>query len=40
MRAGKPLVITGRLNALMAFGTRFAPIQFTAAIARRFQEAK
>ena len=40
MRAGKPLVITGRLNALMAFGTRFAPIQFTAAMARRFQETK
>jgi len=40
MRAGKPLVITGRLNALLAFLTRFAPIQFTAAMARRFQETK
>jgi short-subunit dehydrogenase len=38
MKKGKPLVITGRLNALMAFLTRFAPIQFTAKMARRMQE--
>ena len=37
-KAGKPLVIAGRLNATMAFLTRFAPIQFTASMARRFQE--
>ena len=40
MKAGKPLVIAGGLNAAMAFLTRFAPIQFTAAMARRFQELK
>jgi uncharacterized protein len=40
MKAGKPLVITGRLNALMAFLTRFAPMQFTASMARRLQETK
>ncbi len=40
MKAGKPLVIAGRLNALMAFLTRFAPIQLTASMARRFQELK
>lgn len=38
MKRGKPLVITGRLNALMAFLTRFAPLQFTAKMARRMQE--
>jgi short-subunit dehydrogenase len=38
LKARKPLVIAGRLNATMAFLTRFAPIQFTAAMARRFQE--
>lgn len=38
MEAGKPLAIAGRMNALMAFLTRFAPIQFTARMARRFQE--
>jgi uncharacterized protein len=38
MKAGKPLAIPGRLNALMAFLTRFAPIQLTASMARRFQE--
>lgn len=37
-KAGKPLVVAGRLNATMAFLTRFAPIQFTASMARRFQE--
>jgi short-subunit dehydrogenase len=36
----KPLVIAGRMNAAMAFLTRFAPIQFTASMARRFQEAQ
>lgn len=40
LRAGKPLVIAGWKNALMAFLTRFAPIQFTASMARRFQEAR
>ncbi len=38
LKARKPLVIAGRLNATMAFLTRFAPIQFTASMARRFQE--
>lgn len=38
MKRGKPLVITGALNALMAFLTRFAPIQFTASMARKVQE--
>src|SRR5689334_1241337 len=38
MRAGKPLVIAGRINAVMAFLTRFAPRQFAASMARRFQE--
>jgi short-subunit dehydrogenase len=38
MKAGKPLVIPGRKNAVMAFMTRFAPIQFTAGMARKFQE--
>ncbi len=40
MKAGKPLVIAGRLNALMAFLTRFAPMQLTASMARKFQELK
>ncbi len=40
MKVGKPLVIAGRLNALMAFLTRFAPMQLTASMARRFQEIK
>jgi len=40
MRAGKPLVIAGRINTVMAFLTRFAPRQLTASMARRFQEAK
>jgi uncharacterized protein len=38
MKQGKPLVIAGRVNAAMAFLTRFAPRQFTASMARRFQE--
>ncbi len=38
MKRGKPLVITGALNALMAFLTRFAPIQLTASMARKMQE--
>jgi hypothetical protein len=38
MKRGKPLIITGRVNALMAFLTRFAPIGLTASMARRFQE--
>jgi uncharacterized protein len=40
VRAGKQLVIAGRINAVMAFLTRFAPRQFAASMARRFQEAK
>jgi short-subunit dehydrogenase len=40
LNAGKPLVIAGRMNSMMAFLTRFAPRQFTASMARRFQEAK
>jgi short-subunit dehydrogenase len=40
MKAGKPLVVAGRINTVMAFLTRFAPRQFTASMARRFQEAK
>jgi len=40
VKAGKPLVIAGRLNALMAFLTRFAPMQLTVSMARRFQELK
>lgn len=38
LKAGKPLAIPGRLNAAMAFLTRFAPIQLAASMARRFQE--
>ncbi len=38
IKVRKPLVIAGRLNAAMAFLTRFAPIQFAASMARRFQE--
>ena len=38
MKAGKPLVIAGRKNALMAFMTRFVPMSFTASMARKFQE--
>lgn len=38
MKRGKPLVVTGALNALTAFLTRFAPIQFTASMARKMQE--
>ncbi|HMF76121.1 MAG TPA: SDR family oxidoreductase [Bryobacteraceae bacterium] len=37
LKAGKPLVVAGRLNALMAFLTRFSPMQFNASMARRFQ---
>jgi short-subunit dehydrogenase len=40
LKAGKPLVIAGSINSLMAFLTRFAPRQFAASMARRFQEAK
>lgn len=40
MKAGKPLVVAGRINTAMAFLTRFAPRQFAASMARRFQEAK
>ena len=32
------LVIAGRLNATMAFLTRFAPVQLAASMARKFQE--
>ena len=40
LKAGKPLVIAGGLNRMMAFLTRFAPTQFTASMARRVQELK
>lgn len=39
MKAGKPLVIAGRKNALLAFMTRFVPMHFSAAMARKFSEA-
>ena len=39
MKSGKPLVIAGRMNALMAFLTRFASIQLTASMAHRFNRA-
>jgi short-subunit dehydrogenase len=38
MMRGKPLVVAGRLNGLMAFLTRFAPRQMAASMARRMQE--
>lgn len=38
MNRRKSLVVTGRLNALMAFLTRFAPRQLTASLARRIME--
>ena len=38
MKRGKPLAIAGAKNALMVFMTRFAPIQFTASMARKVQE--
>ena len=38
LRAGKPLVIAGRKNAALAFMTRFAPLQLSASMARKFQE--
>jgi uncharacterized protein len=37
-KKGKPLAIAGGMNAAMAFLTRFAPIQLTASMARKFQE--
>lgn len=40
LRARKPLVVAGPINAVTAFLTRFAPRQFAASIARRLQEAK
>jgi short-subunit dehydrogenase len=40
MKAGKSLVVAGRLNAAMAFMTRFAPRQMAAGIARALQEKK
>lgn len=36
MKAGKSMAIPGRMNAAMAFLTRFAPLQLTASMARRF----
>ena len=38
MKRGKPLVVAGRMNSLMALGARCAPMRLTAAMARRFQE--
>jgi hypothetical protein len=40
LQTGKPLVVAGGLNALMAFLTRFAPRQLAASIARSMQEPK
>ena len=38
LKANKPLVISGRKNAAMAFMTRFAPLQLTATMARKVME--
>ncbi len=38
LNAAKPLVIAGRKNAVMAFFTRFAPIQMAASLSRKFLE--
>lgn len=38
VRRGRPLVFAGRMNAIGAFLTRFAPIRTTAAFARRIQQ--
>ncbi|MBB4636503.1 SDR family NAD(P)-dependent oxidoreductase [Longimicrobium terrae] len=38
MRAGKPLVITGAVNRVMAFGTRFIPRRLAARVARLAQQ--
>jgi len=38
MKRGKSLVVAGRMNGVMAFFTRFAPRQMSAAIARSLQE--
>jgi short-subunit dehydrogenase len=40
MKEGDPLVVAGRLNATMAFLTRFAPRQMAAGMARALQEKK
>lgn len=40
MRAGKPLVVSGTLNAAMAFMTRFGPRQLMASVARSLMESK
>jgi len=40
VKSGKPLVVAGRLNAALAFLTRFAPRQLAATMARRLQETK
>jgi short-subunit dehydrogenase len=40
MKQGKSSVVAGRMNALLAFSTRFAPRQMTAGIARALQEKK
>jgi short-subunit dehydrogenase len=38
VRAGKPLVVAGLLNRLMAFSTRLIPAQLAGSIARKLQE--
>ncbi len=38
MMAGRSLIITGRLNSLMALSVRLVPRQFAASMARKFQE--
>jgi len=40
MWEGKPLVVAGRLNATLAFLTRFGPRQMMAGIARSMQDSK
>lgn len=38
MKAGRPLIVTGTLNAVMAVLVRLVPLQFAASMARKFQE--
>jgi short-subunit dehydrogenase len=38
MRAGKPVVVTGAVNKVMAAGTRFIPRRLAARLARMAQE--
>ena len=38
MRAGRPIVVTGAVNRMMAFGTRFIPRSLAARVARMAQQ--